>query len=439
MEEGGSIMKKLCFVFLSVLVSIALSSSAFAAGFALTEAGARSNALGGATVAMGGDPSVLFTNPAAITLLPGVQTQMGAIVIQPKMDITTYGTAPFFLDAAVQPGIKTSMENNTFVAPSAYVTSQMSDKLWAGVGFFARFGLGTEYAQSWPGRYNAYNSRVRGYEINPNVAYKFTDKLSLSAGVSAMYFDIKLQKKVSTITMGNTGDIDQKLTADSIGYGWNVGLHYQALDWMSIGFSYRSTVKQNVEGNANFSGQGNALQLSRFPSNVQGKGSITLPDEYFLGLAIKPFKNLTWEIGGIMYGWSSYDQLAIEFEDPVNRTNLYTYDKRWRDSWRFQTGIEYNVTDWLDLRLSYVYDQSPVPDATIDYILADSDRNIFGIGAGFHGKNWTLDASFNYLLFNDRNITARTVAVGNTTDFVPRSEVRNGDCLLYGLSFGYKF
>lgn len=423
-------MKKLCFVFLSVLVSIALSSSAFAAGFALTEASARSNALGGATVAMGGDASCLFTNPAAMTLLPGIQTQMGAVVLQPKMDITTQGTFPAFTDSSTR---KTSMENNTFVAPSAYVTSQLSDKLWAGVGFFARFGLGTEYDQTWEGRYNAYNSRVRGYELNPNVAYKFTDKLSISAGVSAMYFDIKLQKKVSTILLGNTGDIDQKLTADSTGFGWNVGLHYQALDWMSIGISYRSQVKQNVEGNANFSGQHTAMQSALFPSNVQGKGSITLPDEYFLGLAIKPFKNLTWEIGGVMYGWRSYNELSIEFEQRVAGQEVYTYQKHWKDSWRFQTGIEYNVTDWMDLRFSYVYDQTPVPDAYIDFILADSDRNVFGIGAGFHGKNWTLDASFNYLIFNDRNIAKRAA------DYVPYSEVRNGDCLLYGLSFGYRF
>ncbi len=433
-------MKKLCLVFVSVFVSIALTSSVFAAGFALTEPSARANGLGGATVAMGGDASCLFSNPAAMTRLPGIQTQFGAIVLQPKLDITTYGIAPF----PPVPGTnsttptKTSMENNTFVAPVGYVTSQFSDKLWAGVGFFSRFGLGTEFAQTWQGRYNAYNSRVRSYEVNPNVAYKFTDKLSLSAGVSAMYFDIKLQKKIPTFTLGGTNDIDQKLTADSVGYGWNVGLHYQPYDWMAIGISYRSMVRQSVEGNANFSGQVGALQLSRFPSSTDGRGTIQLPEELFLGISFKPVNRVTWEIGGVMYGWSSYDKLQVEFNDPVNNQTVYPTRKDWKDSWRFQTGLEYNVTDWMDLRLSYVYDQSPVPDQTIDFILPDSDRNVFGIGVGFHGKAWTVDASFNYLIFNDRNIAPRTLAQGST-DFVPRSEVRNGDCLLYGLSFGYKF
>lgn len=443
-------MRKLCLVFISVVVSLVLTSSAFAAGFALTEPSARANGLGGATVAQGGDASVLFSNPAAMTRLPGIQTQLGTVVLQPKLDITTFGDAPLFATGTTV-GTKTSMENNTFLAPSAYVTSQLSDKLWAGVGAFSRFGLGTEFAQTWPGRYNAYNSRVRSFEVNPNVAYKFTDKLSLSAGVSAMYFDIKLQKKIAgallPLPFTAANDIDQKLTADSIGYGWNVGLHYQAFDWVSLGFSYRSKVTQHVEGNANFAGTTALQQTFLFPSSVEGKGTITLPDEFFLGVAFKPIERLKWEIGGVLYGWSSYDELSVEFEQPVAGSRTVSTPKNWKDSWRFQTGLEYNVTDWLDLRLSYVYDQSPVPDDTIDYILPDSDRNVFGIGLGFHGESWAVDASFNYLIFNDRDINGRNLSKlttpdprdPNRTDFLPNSEVRNGDCLLYGLSFSYKF
>lgn len=434
-------MKKLCLVFISLLVSLTLTTSVFAAGFALTEPSARANGLGGATVAQGGDPSVLFSNPAAMTRLPGIQTQIGAVVLQPKLDITTYGVAPF----PPIPGTnsttpnKTSMENNTFIAPSAYVTSQLSDKLWAGVGAFTRFGLGTEFAQTWQGRYNAYYSEVKTFEVNPNIAYKFTDKLSLSAGVSAMYMDIKLQKKIPGVLFGGppTQDIDQTFTANSWGYGFNLGAHYQALDWVSIGFAYRSQVTQHLEGNANFNGTLPA-QTTLFPSSVNGRGTINLPEEYFLGIAFKPIERLTWEIGGVLYGWSSFDKLQVEFDQPVNNSLTSVSQKRWNDSWRFQTGVEYKATDWMDLRLSYVYDQSPIPDQTIDFILPDSDRNVFGIGVGFHGKSWTLDASFNYLIFNDRNIAPRTLAQGSG-DFVPRSEVRNGDCLLYGLSFGYKF
>lgn len=417
-------MKKLCLFFLSALISLALTTSVFAAGFALTEPGARANALGGAMVAMGGDASVLFSNPAAMTRLPGVQAELAAVVLQPRLEI-------LFPNNSIAPG-QASMKDNNFVAPSAYVTSQLSEKLWLGVGGFTRFGLGTEFDEKWQGRYNAYNSRVSSFEVNPNIAYKFTDNLSLSAGVSAMYFNIKLQKKIANPLGG--ADIDQTLKGDSVGYGLNAALHYTALDWMSIGFSYRSQVKQHVDGTGYFSGVPAAL-ATVFPSGDHGNATLTLPEEFFLGVAVKPFKTLTWEVGGVMYGWSSYNQLAIEWERPVAGSNTTVYTKNWRDSWRFQTGLEWNTTDWLDLRLSYVWDQSPVPDATVDYILPDSNRHVFGAGVGVHGKSWFADASFNYLKFYNREIPARP----GYPDYVYTSQVRSGYCLLYGFDFGFKF
>ncbi len=414
-------MKKLCLAFISLLISLSLTTSVFAAGFALTEPSARANALGGATVAQGGDPSVLFTNPAAMTQLPGIQTELAAIVLQPRLEI-------LFPNTGGAPG-QTSMTNNTFVAPSAYVTSQISEKLWMGVGGFTRFGLATEFNQQWPGRFNAYFSKVETFEVNPNIAYKFTDKLSLSAGVSAMYFKIKLQKKIGPI-LGS--EIDQTLKADSVGYGVNAGLHYKALDWMDIGFSYRSPVRQTVEGNAYFAGVPGPVS-TLFPSGVKGHGTITLPPEYFLGVAFKPMEKLTWEVGGVMYGWSSFDKLEVQFDQPVAGSRTSSTPKNWRDSWRFQTGLEYKATDMLDLRVSYVYDQSPVPNMTIDYILPDSDRHVVGVGVGIHGKSWFADASFNYLKFIDREIAARPA------DRVLTSQVRDGYCYLYGLDFGFKF
>ena len=95
-------------------------------------------------------------------------------------------------------------------------------------------------------------------------------------------------------------------------------------------------------------------------------------------------------------------------------------------------GLEYNVTDWMDVRLSYIYDESPVPDETIGYELPDSDRNIFGIGLGFHKNNWWLDLSYNHLLFSDREIAARP------NEGVLASEVQDGMAYIAGISFGYK-
>ena len=83
--------KKLGLVFLSVLISLALSTTAFAAGFALYETGARGTALGGAMIARADDPSALFFNPAGITQLPGTQTLFGLTMIAPRLELQTTG------------------------------------------------------------------------------------------------------------------------------------------------------------------------------------------------------------------------------------------------------------------------------------------------------------------------------------------------------------
>lgn len=91
------------------------------------------------------------------------------------------------------------------------------------------------------------------------------------------------------------------------------------------------------------------------------------------------------------------------------------------------------MTDWLDLRLSYVYDESPIPGETIGYELPDSNRQVFGIGLGFYRNNWLLDLSYNHLIMKDRTIAARP------GEGILDSEIQDGMAYIAGISLGYKF
>jgi long-chain fatty acid transport protein len=454
--------KKLGLVFLSVVIILALSTSAFAAGFALYEASARGNSLGGSMTARADDPSALFYNPAGITQLPKTQFSAGTTVLNPFMDVKTTGTLgfatppgyPAFIQGPYFSGSNqatTSLENNYFFAPSLYVTQQLNDKFWIGLGTFSRFGLGVEWPTEWLGRFNSYNAEIKTFEINPSIAYKVTDNFSVAFGVSAMYMDIKLQSRipgqvlpakiVQNLGLGaaasasaafGTNELDQKLTGDSWGYGFNVGLLYKPVEWLSLGTTYRSEVKQKVSGSAEINGQ-TPGQLGFVPSETNVSGEVTLPAQLTFGVAVKPIKNLSLSFDAYMTAWSSYQSLTFDFEKPIAGSDSRTVLKNWKDVWSYRFGLEYNVTDWMDLRLSYIYDESPVPDDTIDYLLPDSDRHIFGAGLGFHKGNLSLDLSYNYLFFKDRHITARA------NDFVYESDVESAGCHIYAMQIGYKF
>ncbi len=152
-----------------------------------------------------------------------------------------------------------------------------------------------------------------------------------------------------------------------------------------------------------------------------------------------PADKLSVELGTTYTLWSKYDDLTIDFGDSVifkpgvGLIDQTSSKKNWNDVWRFNIGVEYAAVDWLDLRLGYVFDQTPVPDGTIDYMLPDSDRHVFSSGLGVHWDNWNVDVNYSYIKFMDRDIDARPA------DFVYEGEVKDAGAHVTGLSIGYKF
>lgn len=397
------------------LCLIAWSTTAFGGGFALYEGSARGNALGGSVIAKADDPAAIFFNPAGITQLAGTQMAMGATVIMPSTHVTTESWGRSEDD---------KLKWNYFVPPYTYVTYQQSDRLWLGVGFFARFGLGTEFDENWPGRFNSYNSFVRVLELNPNAAWKVNDKLSISVGMSLARMDLKLESKAPLF------GYDTSLSGNGMGVGYNFGVHYKLLDWIKLGLSYRSKIHIDLSGRADFIRPDWAGRLFR---DGKIKSNVTLPDELMMGVNFQTLDNLSIELSAIYTRWNSFNQMSILFDNDVAGMGRVTKKKDWRDVWRWQIGIEYNVTKWLDLRVGYIYDNGPIPRHTVDYLVPSNDRQFLCFGPGFHWNAWTLDLSYSLLISENRNYNARPA------DGVPKGRTHQGYTHLIGFGVGYKF
>jgi long-chain fatty acid transport protein len=423
---------------LAAMMVMAVSQSSFGAGFALYEGSARGNSLGGAMVGRADDPSALYYNPAGITQLPGMQFMAGATFIMPATDVNIHHQGTW---------TRTSAEDNVWYPPHIYATYQFNDSLWFGLAAFSPFGLGTEFESTWLGRYNNYEAVIQTLNINPNVAFKITDKLSAAAGLDFMYFDLTYKKKIpdySQLTtpfyMRNAAlDVDSTLEGDSWGYGWNLGLHYKPFDWMSIGLAYRSEVNQTLDGTADFTKSMYSKYPATFYNDTGASGSVVLPAELFMGVNFKVLPRLTWEVGAVWTQWSSYQELKIKFDQPVaylsdgTGISTSTATKHWRNVWRLNTGLEYKALDWLDLRLGYVWDQEPSRDEYVDYLVPASNRHMICSGLGFHWNNWTFDVSYTYLIIDSRNVFNSTASGVYTSTF------ENGDAHLIGVSVSYKF
>jgi long-chain fatty acid transport protein len=407
------------------LVLLAAQAS-FAAGFGIYEWSARGNALGGATVGRADDPSALATNPAGITQLDGLQVLAGFTAIHPVLDIKADGKW------------YSSDEDSLWIPPHFFATWKVNDHYTIGLGTFSRFGLGSVFDDDWGGRYNSYEAIIESMSINPNVAVKVTDNFSAAFGVEAMYLSFSKKQKFNVVKFHPViPDGDLHLEADGWGYGFNMGLHYQPCDYAKIGLSYRSPVTMKVTGDADFDTPDmiKALVPAGKFTDTSASGTVTLPDSFSFGVAVYPYEKLSVEVGAVYTLWSKYDELKINYGDPVLPTATPTQSiqaKNWEDVWRFNIGVEYAALDWLDLRAGYVFDQSPVQDDTIDYMVPANDRHLFNSGVGFHWDNWMVDVNYTYLMIMDRDIDGRD-------DGVRDGEIDNADAHMVGLSVGYKF
>ena len=381
------------------------------AGFGLYEGSARGDALGGTLVGRADDPSALYYNPAGIVQLPGDQLMAGVTLISPATDVTTL---------TPQGQVTTRSERNWWYPPHAYYTHELNDKVWLGAGLFSRFGLGTEFPEDWPGRYNSYYARIQSLTFNPDVAVKITDKFSLAAGVNATWFDIKLDRKVLVPQTGQ--DANFELKGDAIGYGFNLGARYEVNDWLALGASYQSKVTENIDGTAT-AGAGSS----------DASSSIELPQEFSFGITLKPAQQWSVEVGATYTGWKSYDKLDVDIKNPaLLGTSKLVSAKNWNDAMRYQAGVEYAATKALTLRAGYVYDEEPIPLQTADYIVPANDRHLFSLGAGYRWSRWVLDLSYTYLLILDRQVPARTA------DGVFESDYTHGNAHMIGLSLSTK-
>ena len=161
----------------AMLVASVFASQAYAAGFQLSEQSSiqMGRAMAGAGV-MGDDLSAVHYNPAGMTLLEGTRIQ---------------ATGTWVAVNAEYKGDKTGATENGRkkgqLVPAGYITHQVNDQVWLGLGLTVPYGLGTDFGRDWEGADRGNKSMILTFDINPNVAWKVNEKFSVGAGLSLQY------------------------------------------------------------------------------------------------------------------------------------------------------------------------------------------------------------------------------------------------------------
>ncbi len=387
--------------------------------------------MGGAFVAQAADASAIFFNPAGLGFQKGWRIQIGSVLISPSTDFT--GPTPLTT--------VTSMEKQMFLPSHAYVAYTMENGFAFGVGIYTPYGLGTEWPVNWVGRKVAVKSDLKTSYINPTIAYKVSDRLSLGVGVSYVLGDVTLKYRVPTYSSllpptlaANDGTAS--LEGDGTGFNVNAGVLYKPTDDLSVGVSYRLRTDLKFEGTATFS---DMQALSALFPGGNGNTTLPMPSNLYAGIAYRVTPEFTVEADFQSVGWSSYDESKVELvsgpaaplalggqplqksPDPVKRD--------WENAYLIRVGGEYRL-DKLALRAGYIYDKTPQPDKSVEPTLPDANRNEFTIGFGYElSKNLTVDVVYQLVRFSDRTVTASVN---------PFPDTYRTTANLFGLSVGYQ-
>ncbi|SCK27010.1 OmpP1/FadL family transporter [Vogesella sp. LIG4] len=458
------------------LLMMGVSAVASASGYHFGSQSVSAQGTAHANGAEAADASVLFYNPAGMSLLDGTNFSGGLTFVVPHSEFTNQGSTKV-TGAATTGGNGDSFAPSLVAAPSFYFTHQLNSKMHVGLGIFVPYGAQLDYGHSWAGRYALESIKLETLNFNPSFSFKLDDRQSVGVGVSAQYMKAKLSKAVDVAggfailpgptqaaiiaglgahaaNLGSTTDGQASLDADGWGFGANVGYMFKLDDNTRFGLAYRSNIHHKLTGSATWDYsmvnadpvivatiQGLAKQLGHVSSG--GSVSVDTPESvsanafHKLNDKVDLMADLTWT------RHSRMKSIDIKFDQPGEGDLVIR--QNWRDTYKLSLGMNYHYNDALTLRSGVAYDQSPVKDETLRHAaLPDSDRYWLSVGANYKlNKASSLDFAYSYVMFKDAKMNYKDSCNPDATTCTGNGETTKGtyktNLQFLGVQYNYRF
>jgi long-chain fatty acid transport protein len=449
----------------------ALPTPVFASGFQLFEQNASGlgNAYAGQAAGVKNASAIHF-NAAALTRVKGWNV---VVSVEPIGLSNTFANTGSTVPSAgpyvfpVPLGNEGGDAGKWIPVPNGYVSGQVTERIWLGVGVNIPFGLETDWDPAWMGRFHATKSKVQALTVSPTVAIQLSDTLSIGGGANwqelkadfnsgvaygglsyagtaqaVAVYPPPVQAAALAAVNAQLGPQGQSLegaaliSGDSKAWGWNAGALLKLGEQAHVGVSYRSKIEHDITGDVTFEGAPTfslpgalapiGAGLNAKFANGPVKTTITLPDTWSVAAAwendkVEVLADWTWT------GWSTLQSLDIDREDG---SVLSSVPLMFEDTWRVGLGVNYQLNDAWKLRLGSAYDRAPVQDEFRTPRLPDSDR-IWAAG-GFEWKisqKARVDVGYAHIFIDEstsdlENISATGTPVGALVgDYTSKTDI----------------
>lgn len=398
-------MQKTGFLIATTAIGLVLSlTQAQSAGFKIAETRTVANATAGSG-AIAGDVTTMWNNPATMTSLKGHHFAGAGSFIIPHTKFKKGSGA-----TATLTGNNGGNGGEFAFVPAVYGMWSVQDNVKIGLGLTVPFGLATKYDKTWVGRFHSVHSELKTLNINPNVAYKISDMWSVGLGVSFQYADATLEKAVNNVTFDGAGEGNSKVTGDDWGAGFNVGLLFEPMKGTRLGLAYRSKITHGLRGqikNDNLAGAGLAqANLTNGVSKV--RGDLTTPES--LDFSVSHDLNEAWTLLGsvVWTRWSRFNELGFKLRDSVavNGGTVGAVERQgWKNVFMFSLGADWKFAkDWV-AHFGAAYDQSPISNEYRGPRLPGDDRTWLATGVDWTVTDWAkVGLSYTYIFVKDAKV-----------------------------------
>ena len=432
---------------MSALILAVVSGATYASGFQLMEQNASGigNAFAG-SAAVGENASTIYYNPAAMTRLQAHEASIGLVALKPSLRFKDQGSSVGLLDGAGNGGDA----GDWAYVPNVYASWAINKDIYLGLGISSPFGLKSDYKDRWLGAAQSQLYEVKTININPSLAWRATDKVSLGFGLNWQKVDVKYDRLAGAYALGplQLDRITAKARFDDDAWGWNGGVLFELSPTMRVGLSYRSRIKYHTSGDIKLHSDGSAVgnatlaALTAMSAQSNIKGNITLPDSFIISVA----QNLSnrWEMLGDLSwtGWSSIPKFdLIRTSGVLNGTQAQRLDTNFRDTWRIALGANYKYNDQWKLKYGIAYDQTPVKRSETRLVqLPDNDRLWLSFGTQWMpNKGSRLDLGLAYLYVRDTRINKLVNTASQGYEAGRVTGKYDGDLWIFGAQYSQAF
>lgn len=481
---------------LACACALLLCANSHAEGFKLYEQSV--SAMGNAYAGRGAqitDASLVYSNPAALTALPGRQLASGLTLIHVESDYQNVNAK----SANGQSVVGRSEGSNSLNAPVPFFfySQQVNDKVTVGGGVYAPFGLSSDYDQDWAGRYFADETAIQVIALQGSVGYEFTDGWSLGLGLALNRVDGTLSKYKDHAGLCELGtninamfganvyqaaycDSHYEVQGDDYAPSFSVGVYGEPLDGLRLAAVYHSETAYHLTGDsvitntpitgANVAGSANYIVVSpTLPAIDKSTGKLavnsqlveasaldlTTPASLTLSLDQQLSKTVSWQASVAWTGWHSFRSIDIvsRAETPTisratqgaSALNSPGYigfiPEHWQDSYSAALGMTWRLTNGDTVKSGIAYDESPIASAHRTARVPTNDRLWWTVGYGTNlTPNWHLDIAAGYMWMDRLHVSEREYNVQEVALYRSSLNVDyKNTALLLGTQVNYRF